>query len=145
MPACFPCSDNSMFDLTIRLFRMRLVNAIMMPLRHCLKLQILLTAAALVVCASANAQHDLKPEHDHEHDHGPGGTSTLSFPHAVFGSNRPGLTPSTPDRIDAGVLPMHLTGWLWEESRFAGSHAPIDEARRAAVIKIIGTRRDTGA
>ena len=120
---------------------MLLANAIMMPLGHCLKLQILLTAAALVVCASANAQHDLK----HERDHDPGGTSTLSFPHALFGSNRQGLTPSTPDRIDAGVPPMDLTGWLWEESRFGGGYAPNDEARKAAVVKIIGTLPDTGS
>lgn len=65
----------------------------MMPRRHCLKLQILLTTAALAVSASANVQHD--------QNHGPGGTSTLLFPHAIFGNNRGDLKPSTPDRIDA--------------------------------------------
>ena len=141
LPGCSPCSHNSILELFISPFRILPVNAITMPLRHCLKLQTLLTAAALVVCASANVQHDLK----HEHDHDPGGTSTLSFPHAIFGNNRGDIKPSTPDRVVAGVLPMDIPGLLWEESRFAGSHAPNDEARKAAVIKIIGTLRDTGS
>ena len=69
------CSCNSIFVLFISPFRILLVNAItiMRPLGNCLKLQILVTAVALVDCASINAQNDLK----HEYDHVPGDASTL--------------------------------------------------------------------